>query len=95
MAFPLLLFSIPAVSIGLFQLYFDRNFGTLFYAAQAGGDPLLWQHLFWVFGHPEVYVLILPAMGIVSEILPVSWSSSHSPTSSASRGLQRGSSAAA
>jgi cytochrome c oxidase subunit 1 len=67
----LLLFSIPAVSIGLFQLYFDRNFGTLFYVAQASGDPLLWQHLFWVFGHPEVYVLILPAMGIVSEILPV------------------------
>jgi cytochrome c oxidase subunit 1 len=67
----LLLFSLPAVSIGLFQLYFDRNFGTLFYVAQASGDPLLWQHLFWVFGHPEVYVLILPAMGIVSEILPV------------------------
>ncbi len=67
----LLLFSLPAVSIGLFQLYFDRNFGTLFYVAQASGDPLLWQHLFWVFGHPEVYVLILPAMGIVSEVLPV------------------------
>ena len=67
----LLIFSLPAVSIGLFQLYLDRNLGTLFYAAQAGGDPLLWQHLFWIFGHPEVYVLILPAMGIVSEILPV------------------------
>jgi cytochrome c oxidase subunit 1 len=67
----LLLFSLPAVSIGLFQLYFDRNFGTLFFAAQAAGDPLLWQHLFWVFGHPEVYVLVLPAMGIVSEVLPV------------------------
>ncbi len=67
----LLIFSLPAVSIGLFQLFLDRNFGALFYAGAAGGDPLLWQHLFWLFGHPEVYVLILPAMGIVSEILPV------------------------
>ncbi|MFQ5554414.1 MAG: cbb3-type cytochrome c oxidase subunit I, partial [Acidimicrobiia bacterium] len=67
----LLIFSLPAVTIGLFQLFIDRNFGGLFYAAQAGADPLLWQHLFWVFGHPEVYVLILPAMGIVSEVLPV------------------------
>jgi cytochrome c oxidase subunit 1 len=66
----LLIFSLPAVTIGLFQLFLDRNLGTLFYAAQAGGDPLLWQHLFWIFGHPEVYVLILPAMGIVSEVLP-------------------------
>jgi cytochrome c oxidase subunit 1 len=67
----LLIFSLPAVSIGLFQLFLDRNLGTLFYEAAAGADPLLWQHLFWVFGHPEVYVLVLPAMGIVSEILPV------------------------
>ena len=66
----LLIFSLPSVTIGLFQLFLDRNLGTLFYEAAAGGDPLLWQHLFWVFGHPEVYVLILPAMGIVSEILP-------------------------
>ena len=66
----LLIFSLPAVTIGLFQLFLDRNLGTLFYVAQAGGDPLLWQHLFWIFGHPEVYVLVLPAMGIVSEILP-------------------------
>ena len=66
----LLIFSLPSVTIGLFQMFLDRNLGTLFYAAQAGGDPLLWQHLFWVFGHPEVYVLILPAMGIVSEVLP-------------------------
>ena len=67
----LLIFSLPSVSIGLFQLLLDRNAGFLFYVSAAGGDPLLWQHLFWVFGHPEVYVLILPAMGIVSEILPV------------------------
>ena len=66
----LLIFSLPTVTVGLFQVVFDRSFGTLFYAADAGGDPLLWQHLFWLFGHPEVYVLILPAMGIVSEILP-------------------------
>ncbi len=66
----LLIFSLPIIGVGLFQVFFDRNFGTLFYEAAAGGDPLLWQHLFWLFGHPEVYVLILPAMGIVSEILP-------------------------
>jgi cytochrome c oxidase subunit I len=67
----LLILSLPVVGIGLWQMFFDRNFGTLFYQAYAAGDPLLWQHLFWVFGHPEVYVLILPAMGIVSETLPV------------------------
>jgi len=66
----LLLFSLPMVTVGLVQVFFDRNLGTLFYDAASGGEPILWQHLFWLFGHPEVYVLILPAMGIVSEVLP-------------------------
>jgi cytochrome c oxidase subunit 1 len=67
----LLAFSFPPIAVGLILLTFDRTFGTVFYATSMGGDPQLWQHLFWLFGHPEVYVLILPAMGLVSEILPV------------------------
>jgi cytochrome c oxidase subunit I len=67
----LLLFAMPVIAIGLFQLTFDRLFGAAFYDAVRGGDPVLWQHMFWLFGHPEVYILILPAMGIVSEVLPV------------------------
>jgi cytochrome c oxidase subunit 1 len=67
----LLLFAIPVITVALFELYFDRNFGSNFFNANMGGDPVLWQHLFWLFGHPEVYILILPAMGIVSEVLPV------------------------
>jgi cytochrome c oxidase subunit I len=66
----LLLFAMPVIAVALFQLMFDRVYDANFFNAQLGGDPLLWQHLFWVFGHPEVYILILPAMGIVSEILP-------------------------
>jgi cytochrome c oxidase subunit I len=67
----LLLFAMPVIAVALFQLMFDRLFDTTFFDAAAGGSPLLWQHLFWLFGHPEVYILILPAMGIVSEVLPV------------------------
>ncbi|HET9442046.1 MAG TPA: cytochrome c oxidase subunit I [Acidimicrobiales bacterium] len=67
----LLLFAMPIITIALFLLMFDRQFGANFFNPAAGGDPVLWQHLFWLFGHPEVYILILPAMGIVSEILPV------------------------
>ncbi|HYU19441.1 MAG TPA: cytochrome c oxidase subunit I [Chloroflexota bacterium] len=67
----LLILAFPAITVALILLMFDRYFGTNFYYAPNGGDPLLWQHLFWIFGHPEVYILILPAMGMVSEILPV------------------------
>jgi len=66
----LLVLAFPPITIALVFLLFDRFFGTQFYAIAAGADPLLWQHLFWVFGHPEVYILILPAFGLVSEILP-------------------------
>src|SRR5438876_99945 len=66
----LLVFALPIVTVALFLLLFDRILGTSFYIASNGGDPVLWQHLFWLFGHPEVYILILPAMGIVSEVLP-------------------------
>ncbi len=66
----LLLFAMPIITVALFLLMFDRNFGANFFNPAQGGDPVLWQHLFWLFGHPEVYILILPAMGIVSEVLP-------------------------
>ena len=66
----LLVLAFPVITVGLIELTMDRNFGTHFFIPSEGGDPVLWQHLFWVFGHPEVYILILPAMGIVSEVLP-------------------------
>lgn len=67
----MIILSFPAITICLAELLFDRLFGTNFFHAATGGMPILWQHLFWVFGHPEVYILILPAMGMVSEITPV------------------------
>ena len=66
----LIILAFPVITVALLELLLDRTFGTNFFLPAGGGDPVLWQHLFWVFGHPEVYILILPAMGIVSEILP-------------------------
>src|ERR1700704_931032 len=66
----LIILAFPVITIALVFLMFDRFFGTQFYEVAAGADPLLWQHLFWIFGHPEVYILILPAFGLTSEIIP-------------------------
>jgi cytochrome c oxidase subunit 1 len=66
----LMLFAMPVIGVALWQLLMDGGFNGRFFDPSVGGDPVLWQHLFWVFGHPEVYILILPAFGIVSEILP-------------------------
>jgi cytochrome c oxidase subunit 1 len=66
----LIILAFPAITIALVEVMMDRLFGTSFFEVSGGGMPILWQHLFWIFGHPEVYILILPAMGIISEILP-------------------------
>ncbi len=66
----LIITALPVLAVALFLLTFDRFWGTNFFNVGAGGDPVVWQHLFWMFGHPEVYILILPAFGIVSEIIP-------------------------
>jgi cytochrome c oxidase subunit 1 len=66
----LIIFAFPSLTVGQIMLFFDRQFGTHFFNPSGGGDPLLWQHLFWFFGHPEVYIMILPAMGVISEVLP-------------------------
>lgn len=65
----LILFAFPAVTVGLVQLMFDRLFDGNFFNVAKGGNIVLWQHIFWIFGHPEVYILILPAFGIISEVV--------------------------
>jgi cytochrome c oxidase subunit 1 len=67
----LILLATPVFTAGLIALFIDRNYGGSFFDPNVGGNAILWQHIFWFFGHPEVYIVILPAMGVVSEILPV------------------------
>lgn len=66
----MVLLAFPAITIAMVALMMDRSFGANFFEVAQGGLPVLWQHLFWIFGHPEVYILILPAFGIISEIVP-------------------------
>jgi cytochrome c oxidase subunit 1 len=68
----LFMFSVGPLIAGAFMLLLDRTVGTGFFMPEAGGDPLLFQHLFWFFGHPEVYVILLPGLGVVTEVLPAS-----------------------
>jgi cytochrome c oxidase subunit 1 len=67
----LIILAFPPLTAALATLYLDREVGTHFYDATAGGAPILWQHLFWFFGHPEVYILVLPFFGMVTEVIPV------------------------
>jgi cytochrome c oxidase subunit I len=67
----MVLFATPSLSVAITLLLSDRHFGTGFFTPATGGDPLLWQHLFWFYSHPAVYIMILPGMGVISEILPV------------------------
>ena len=69
MAFQII-FALPMLTLACILLVLQRKFGFHFYDAGAGGDPILWQHLFWIFGHPEVYIVVLPAFGIASAIIP-------------------------
>ena len=67
----MMIFAFTPLIVGTLMLEVDRKFGTNFFRPEAGGDPLLWQHIFWIFGHPDVYIMFIPAVGIVSSIVPV------------------------
>jgi cytochrome c oxidase subunit 1/cytochrome c oxidase subunit I+III len=67
----MLIFALPPLDTANVMLFMDRRFGTHFFDTRHGGDAVLWQHLFWLFGHPDVYIIVLPAMGIISSVIPV------------------------
>ena len=67
----LVLLAFPVLTAALAMLYADRHFGSQFFEIRRGGVPIVWQHLFWFFGHPEVYILAVPGFGVVSEVIAV------------------------